>query len=141
MHEMPVAGHAVDRGVLVHRRHDHSVFYHQIAQAERREHRHRGILEVDVEALLFDFAGIPAVNLAHEGRVPELEVLPGDLLGARHHAEGELRRLHVPIALQVLEPGERHVRGVLGFFHFLAASGVVQLQSGRNRLFLFECLK
>src|SRR2546422_11739008 len=66
--------------------------YTTLFRSERREHRQRGILEVDLEPLVPYFPCKPPVDLAHEGRVAQLEVLPGDLLGARHHAEGELLR-------------------------------------------------
>ena len=39
MHHVPVAGHAVDRRVLAHRRHHHAVGDHHVAQPERLEHR------------------------------------------------------------------------------------------------------
>src|SRR5206468_1041896 len=107
----------------------------------RREHRQRGILEVDLEPLVPYFPRKPPVDLAHEGRVAQLEVLPGDLLGARHHAEGELLRLHAPVALHVLEPGQRHVGGMLGLLHFLSSSRVIDSQSLVYFSFLLEALE
>src|SRR2546422_6690787 len=57
--------------------------YTTLFRSERREHRQRGILEVDLEPLVLYFPREPPVDLAHEGRVAQLEVLPGDLLGDR----------------------------------------------------------
>ena len=45
MHEMPVGRRAVDRRVLVHRRDHHPVGELHAAQAERLEHRHRGLAQ------------------------------------------------------------------------------------------------
>src|SRR3970040_2269067 len=60
--------------------------------------------EVDVEALRLHLLRKPPVYFLDEPWIAQLQVLPGDLLGARHDAEGELLRLHVPVALHVLEP-------------------------------------
>ena len=84
-----------------------------------------GFVKVDVEALLLHLLREPVLDFAHERRVAQLQVLPGDLLGARHDAEGELQRVHVPVALHVLEPGERDVGGVLRLLDLFASRGVV----------------
>src|ERR1044071_3330391 len=72
--EVPVARHAVERRILVHRRYHHAVLDHHVAQAERREHGYRRIVEVDIEPLVLHPRGIPLVNFAHERGVAQLEV-------------------------------------------------------------------
>jgi hypothetical protein len=63
------------------------------------------------------------LDLQDEFRRTEQQVVPGDGLGARHHAEGEAGRVEVPEALHLLEPDERHVRRVLCLLHVLPARG------------------
>ena len=48
------------------------------------------------------------------------EVVVGDRLRARHQAEGEAGRVHVPEALDVLEPDQRDVGGMLRLLDLLA---------------------
>ena len=58
------------------------------------------------------------VDLGDELRRTQREIVVGDRLGARHQAEREARRVHVPEAPHVLEPHQRHVGGMLRLLHF-----------------------
>ena len=66
------------------------------------------------------------VDLGHEVRRAQAQVVVGDRLGAGHHAEGELHRVEIPEPRHVLEPDERHVGRVLGLLDLLAPAGFVE---------------
>ena len=55
-----------------------------------------------------------------ELRRAQRQIVVGDRLRARHQPEGKARRVHVPEPLDVLEPDERHVGGMLGLLDLLA---------------------
>ena len=65
------------------------------------------------------------VDLGDELRRAQREIVVGDRLGARHQAEREARRVHVPEAPHVLEPDQRHVGGMLGLLDFEPPLGLV----------------
>ncbi len=114
------AGQAVDRRVLAHRRHHDAVGERHVAQPERLEHRRRRLGSVDLEALRLRVARHHLVGELDELRRAQRQVVVGDRLRARHQPEGEARRVHVPEPLDVLEPDERHVGGMLGLLDLLA---------------------
>ena len=70
------------------------------------------------------------VGLLDELRRPQRQVVVGDGLRARHQAEGEAGRVHVPEAVDMLEPDQRDVGGMLGLLHLLAPPG---LEMGERR--------
>ena len=130
VHHVPVAGHAVGRRVLAHRRHHDAVGERHAAQPERLEHRRGGLRHVDLEALRLRVARHHLVGELDELRRAQRQVVVGDRLRARHQPEGEARRVHVPEALDVLEPDQRHVGGMLGLLDLLAARRFETRQRG-----------
>ena len=60
------------------------------------------------------------VDLGDEVGRTQAQIVVGDRLGAGHHAEGELHRIELPEALDMLEPDQRDVGGVLGLLDLLA---------------------
>ena len=132
MHEVPVARQAVGRRVLAHRRHHHAVLERHAAQPERLEHRRDRRRGVDREALRPHLARDHLVDLRDELRRAQREIVVGDRLGARHQAEGEARRVHVPEALDVLEPDQRHVGGMLGLLDLVAPLRLEMGERGRD---------
>jgi hypothetical protein len=63
-------------------------------------------------------------------RRAQREVVVGDRLRSRHHAERELHGIEIPEAVDMLEPDQRDIGGVLGFFDLLAAALFIVLQPG-----------
>ncbi len=121
--EVPIVRHAVLRRVLAHRRHHDAVLERQPAQAERLEHRRERLRGVGVKTERAHVAGDHPVRLLDEFGRAQRQVVVGDGLGARHQAEGEAGRVHVPEPVDVLEPNERDVGRVLGLLHLLAPPG------------------
>ena len=122
MHQMEVARDAARlRRIHVHRRDDHAVRHHHLPDPERREHRRRRRVERHVEALLAHRRGEPTLHVLHELRIAHPQVLVGDGLGARQHAEAGLNRRHAPVARRVLGPEGADIRGVLGLLDVLPA--------------------
>ena len=117
MDQVPVGRQAVLGAVLAHRGDDDAVGQRHAAQAERLEHRRPfGVGGFGVAGGL---AGEQGVHLAHEGGRAQREVVVGDRLRPRHHAEREAGRVHRPEAADMLEPHQRDVGGVLDFLHRL----------------------
>ena len=128
MCEMPIVRHAIDGGILVHRRNNHAICQRQAAQLERREHG-RGPALAAIDAGFFEIGLIPLIlEGAHEGFVADQQIVPGDALGAAHDDHRELHRLHVVRALHVLEPGQADIGIVLGDLHFGAAGLVISAE-------------
>ena len=121
MHHVPVGRHAVDRRILVHRRHHDAIGQRHAAQPERLEHRRARASRCRPRspAPASSRATTLSVEL-DELRRAQRQIVVGDRLRARHQPEGEARRVHVPEALDVLEPDERHVGGMLGLLDLLA---------------------
>ena len=70
------------------------------------------------------------VDLVDELRRAQRQIVVGDRLRARHQAEREARRVHVPEALDVLEPDQRHVGGVLRLLDLVAPPRLEVRQRG-----------
>ena len=104
-----------------------------LAQLERLEHRRRGLVDIDVEAFGADLLRKRRVDLADELRRAQRQVIVGDRLGAGHDAEGELHGIEIPEAVDMLEPDQRHVGGVLDLLDLLAPAMLVGLQRGIDR--------
>ena len=100
-----------------------------LAQPERLEHRRHRLVDIDVKALGADLPRKRLVDLADEIRRAQSEIVVGDRLGARHDAEGELHGIEIPEAVDMLEPDQRHVGGVLGLLDLLAPAVLVLLQA------------
>ena len=90
-----------------------------------------GRRHVHLEARCAHVARHHLVDLGDELRRAQREIVVGDRLGARHQAEREARRVHVPEAPHVLEPHQRHVGGMLRLLHFEPPLGLEM----RQRLF------
>ena len=125
MHEMEIAGHALLCRVHAHRRDHRAVGEPHLAQPQRLEHRHDGLVDIDVEAARTDLARKGLVDLGDEVRRTQVEIVVGDRLGACHHAEGELHGIELPEAVDMLEPDQRDVGGVLGLLDLLAPALLV----------------
>ena len=109
MDEMPIVDRAVLGRVLAHGGDDDAVLQHELAQAEGREHGWGRIRRHVDAGLVGRLGGEPAVDLADEGGIAQLEVLVTDAQRAREQAEGELDRLEPRvIALAFLEPALAH---------------------------------
>ena len=133
MHQMEIAGHALLRRVHAHRRHHRAVRHFHLAQLERLEHRRRGLVDIDVEAFGAHLLRKRLVDLADELRRAQRQIIVGDRLGAGHDAERELHGIEIPEAVDMLEPDQRHVGGVLGLLDLLAPAVLVGLQRGIDR--------
>ena len=133
MHEMEIAGHALLRRIHAHRRHHRAVRQLHLAQPQRLEHRRHRIFGIDVEPFGADLPREGAVDLGDEVRRAQREIVVGDRLGAGHDAERELDGIEIPEAVDVLEPHQRHVGGVLGLLDFLAPARFIKLQRGVDR--------
>ncbi len=68
------------------------------------------------------------------------QIVVGDRLGARQQAERELARLHPPVALDLLEPGERDVGRVLQPADLVAPVDVVGGERGAHVVMHAELL-
>src|SRR5205085_12583947 len=93
------------------------------AQPERLEHRHGGLYQMDIEALIAHLAGHDLVDLSDELRRAQREIVIGDRLRARHQTEREARRVHVPEAPHMLKPYKRYIGGMLRLLDLKAAFG------------------
>ena len=133
MHQMEIAGHAFLRRVHAHRRHHGAVGDFHLAQFQRLEHRRHRFFNIDVKALGVDLARERLVDFGDKIRRAEREVVVGDRLGAGHDAERELHGIEIPEPVDMLEPHQRDVGGVLGFFDFLAPAVLVLLQGAVDR--------
>ena len=76
--------------------------------------------------------GKPALHALEPRAVTQAQVLVADALAARQQAVGELLRLQVRVAGDVLEPFGRVARGGLQFQHFDAASGFIAAERRCN---------
>ena len=92
-----------------------------------------GLCDVDVEALPAHVARHHRVDLGDELRRAQREIVVGDRLGARHQAEREARRVHVPEAPHVLEPDQRHVGRMLRLLDLEPALGLEMRQRRASR--------
>ena len=133
MHQMEIAGHALLRRVHAHRRHHGAVGHLHLAQFERLEHRRHRLFDIDVKALGADLASQTPCRPRDEIRRAQREIVVGDGLGAGHDAEGELHGIEIPEPVDMLEPDQRHVGGVLGLLDLLAPAVLVFLQGGIDR--------
>ena len=93
-----------------------------LAQPQRLEHRRHRLFDVDVEAMGADLPRKGLVDLGDKIRRPQRQIVVGDRLGPRHDAERELHGIEIPEAIDMLEPDQRHVGGVLGLLDLLAAA-------------------
>ena len=74
-----------------------------------------------------------AKALTDKIRRPQGQIVVSDRLGAGHDAEGELHGVEIPEPIDMLEPDQRNVGGVLGLLDLLAASVLVLQQRGVDR--------
>ena len=130
MHEMKIGRHAFLCRIHAHRRHHCAIGQFHLAQSQRLEHRRHRFLDIDVEALGANLLRERLVDLSDKIRCPQRQIVVGDRLGAGHDAERELHRVKIPEAIDVLEPNQRHISGVLGLLDLLAASFLVLQQRG-----------
>ena len=133
MHQMEIAGHALLSRIHAHRRHHRAIGHLHLAQFERLEHRRDRLFDVDVKTPGADGLRKRLVDLAHKTRRPQREVIVGDRLGAGHDAERELHGIKIPEPVDMFEPDQRHVGGVLGLLDLLAPAVLVSLQGGIDR--------
>ena len=132
MHQMKIAGHALLRRIHAHRRHHGAVGQFHLAQFQRLEHRRHRLLDIDVEAPGAHLPRKRLVDFGDEIRRAQREIVIGDRLGPGHDAEGELHGIEIPEAVDMLEPDQRHVGGVLGLLDFLAAA-LLHIAARRRR--------
>ena len=111
--EVEVAHGSVDRGVHVHRRDDDAVGQHEIAQAERQEHRRDR--PAAVRAL--HGPGEVLVDARDEPGIAHAQVVVGDAAAARQQVEREHAGLLADVARDALEPLEARLRGALRALH------------------------
>ena len=104
MHQVPLVRIPFDRRVLVHRGDDNPVGQHQLTKPERMEHGR----DVGLDRLRHSVvgAGIPGIHLLHVAGIAQAEVVVSDSLAPGQHAEDELLRVEVPVAVRTLEPLE-----------------------------------
>ncbi len=133
MHQMEITGHALLRRVHAHRRHHRAIRNLHLAQLERLEHRRHRLVDIDIEALGAHLFCKSLVDLADEFRRAQREVIVSDRLGAGHDAEGELHGIEIPEAVDMFEPDQRHVGGVLGLLDLLAPAMLIGLQCALDR--------
>lgn len=125
MDEVKILRHAVDGGVHAHRRDHDAIGQAQVAQLQGLEQRH-------IAGIAPRLPGEGGAGLGHEIRRAQQQIVPGDGLAARHHAEGELRRVEMPEALDVFEPDQADIGGVLGLLHRLAPRGLIAFEACRH---------
>jgi len=130
VHQVPVVRHAVLRGILAHWRDHDAVVEGERAQAERLEHGRERTRDVGSKSERANVARDHPVRLFHEFRGAQRQVVVGDGLGTRHQPEGEAGRIHAPEAVDVLEPDQRDIGGMLRLFDLLAPRS---LESGKGR--------
>ena len=133
MHQMEIAGHALLGRIHAHRRHHRAVRHRHVAQLQRLEHRRHGLVDVDVKTLGAHLLRKRLVDLGDEIRRAQRQIIVGDGLGAGHDAEGELHGIEIPEPVDMLEPDQRHIGGVLGLFDLLAPAVLVGLRGGLHR--------
>ena len=123
--EVPVGRHAVHGLVLRHRRDDDAVLQLHAAQAEGREHRpaDRGVGAAAGAGSGTRLGAVQPVLVAQP------QVLVADALRAGEQRVGELHRVEVEVALDLLEPLHRVARGRLEAEH-VEAAGVLVLREG-----------
>ena len=130
MHQVVVAGDAVQRRILGHRRDDDPVFQRQAAHGVRREHRRRcGLAVSDLQP---GAARKPALKVTQPLRIAQPQVLVADALAAGEHRQHELRRVQliaIPRAAH-LKPGHRVPGSVLQPQHVDVAQRLVTRQHG-----------
>ena len=123
---VPLPRHAVLGAILAHGGDRHPVLEPHGTDGERGEHRRRGRVRDFRQVLPLGHAGGEfAVDRGDEVRVAGAQIVVGDRLGAGQQAEGELGGLHVPVTLDLLEPGERDLGRVLQPAHLVAPVDVV----------------
>ena len=128
MHQVEIAGHALFGRIHAHRRHHRAVGHLHLAQLERLEHRRDRLFDIDVKPFGANGLCKRLVDLADKIRRAQREVIVGDRLGAGHDAERELHGIEIPEPVDMLEPDQRHVGGVLGLLDLLAPAVLVGLQ-------------
>ena len=133
MHQMEIAGHALLGRIHAHRRHHRAVGEFHLAQPQRLEHRRTGLSTSTSKPAGANLSCERLVDLADKIGRAQREIVVGDRLGAGHDAEGELHGIEIPEAVDMLEPDQRHVGGMLGLLDFLAAAVFVLLQRGLDR--------
>ncbi len=126
MHEMPIGGAAVHGLVLGHGGDDDAVGKFQAAQTIGREHgRADGRVAGDARFLLE-----PALGGAQPLRIAQAQVLVAHALGAGEERVVELDHVEVEVLLDILEPGERVLRGRLQAQDFDAALVLILGEGG-----------
>ena len=121
MDEMKIVGDTVDGHVGGHRRDDHSIFQGESADGERCEHRRHGVIDTVLR-------GEPLFDVLDVGGVAQFEIFVADALAAGEQAVGELLRLEVDVALDLLEPFHAIAGGALQFQSFDFAVGLIALK-------------
>ncbi len=139
MHQMEIAGYAFPGRVHAHRRYHGAVGHRHLAQAQRLEHRRHGLIRIDVKPLGANLLRKRLVDLADEIRRPQGQIVVGDRLGARHHAERELHGIEIPEAVDMLEPDQRNVGGRAGFSRPLRG-GHIHIAEARPRCVDARCM-
>ena len=130
MHQMEIAGHALLRRIHAHRRHHRAVGHLHLAQPQRLEHRRHRACRYRRRSRWRGPACANALSTSRdEIRRAQRQIVVGDRLGAGHDAEGELHGIEIPEAVDMLEPDQRHVGGVLGLLDLLAPAVLVGLQA------------
>ena len=143
MHEVPIVGQSILRGILAHRRNNDAILERHAAQAQRLKHRDDWAVGVEGEALRTRITRDHLVGPLDEFRRAQSKVVVGNGLGARHQPEGEAGRIHVPESVHMLEPDEGDVSGMLRFFDLLAPL-CFEMSKCRARVFSAgrtECLE
>jgi hypothetical protein len=125
MHQMKVAGHAFVCRIHAHRRHHCAILQFHLAQPQRLEHRRHWLVDIDVETLCTNLLREGLIDLTDEVRRPQRQIVVSDRLRTGHDAEGELHGIEVPEPVDMLEPDQRHVGGVLDLLDLLAAPFLV----------------
>ena len=128
VHQVVVAGNAIDRRVLRHRRDDDPVLQRHAAQRERRQHRRDRAMRRD--PLPARRGGDPVLVALDVDLVAQAQVLVADALAARQQRVGELLGRQVDVTVDMLEPLGRVARRVLDLQHLDAAQVFVVRQRG-----------
>ena len=128
MHQVEVVGHAVLRAVGRHRRDHDAVGQPHVAQPERQEHRRDRTRSVGMSRA----RGEPAFQPLQPGPVAQAQVLVADALAAGQQGIGELLRLQMRIAGDVLEPLGGVARRGLDAQHVDLAFGLIGGKRGRH---------
>ena len=91
-----------------------------------------GLFDIDVKPAGANLSRKGLVDLGDEVGRPQGQVVVGDRLRTRHHAERELHGIELPEAVDMLEPDQRNIGGMLGLLDLLAPSLLVLLQGRRH---------